>query len=136
MTVSGDQMGRALEPGSIEYGKKEQLVQQLGQLGGGGRRPPGPARPQAGVPAGGGGDDDFFSLLAGGEVAPPEGMPVTDGLSVGPGAGPAVPAATSVPSAMEDRLRLVALNARSPMLRAMARNALRRQVTRRLYGRG
>lgn len=136
MAVTGDQMGAAIAPGSIEYGKKEQLVKSLGSMMAGSHRPAGAATPAppAGL-QGGDAPDDLLGMLSSGEMPPSE-VPLTDGLSVGPGAGPVAPGISSIPSAMEDRLRLVALHAKTPMMRAMARNALRRQVTRRLYDRG
>jgi hypothetical protein len=136
MPATGEQMGAAIAPGSIEYGKKEQLVRALGGMMAGA-----PRNPRATTPAppkgnrGGQAPGDLMGMLTGGAL-PPAGLPLTDGLSVGPGAGPVLQDASSIPSALEDRLRLVALNAKTPMMRAMARNALRRQVTRRLYDRG
>ena len=68
--------------------------------------------------------DPVGMLLSGALGADPN--PVTSGLSVGAGPGPNV--RPGVPDATAERLRLVAQHAKTPMLRAMARAALRRRV--------
>jgi hypothetical protein len=66
--------------------------------------------------------DDPLAALMSGELNPGPSGPITEGLSVGPGAGPA--------NAVEDprivRVRQIALQAKSPTIRAVMRNELRR----------
>lgn len=123
MTVRDAQ--RAIEPGSVAQGDRAALEQGLSQVlgqapqGGGGDAPAGPG-PLA-IP------EDPLGALLSGEVSGEPGVPVTDGLSVGPGQGPA----QSQDIMMGDRaskLRMLATEASSPNIRAAARDELRRMA--------
>lgn len=131
--TTANQMSASLAPGSIEYGKRQEMESMLGGIMAGrqGQAPAvGGLAPPAGAASSG---DGLMDMLTSGEVAPYPDQPLTDGLSVGPGAGPPSELGPgAVPSQMEDRLRLVAMNAKTPHLRAMARMALRREVRRRM----
>ena len=59
-----------------------------------------------------------------GSIAPPQEGVLTDGLSVGPGTQPQGAVETEQP--LMQTLRQVAVQARSPVLRALARDELRR----------
>lgn len=115
-------LSAAIQPGSTEYGDRQTLEAGLATLpgAGGGAPPPSGGGPAAGgVPSMG---DPLSALLSGG-VDPTGGAGMlTDGLSVGPGTMP--------PGQQEDplmtTLRTAAAEARSPVLRALARNELRR----------
>jgi hypothetical protein len=80
-----------------------------------------------GGPGGGIGFDpgDPLGALAGGSVGSDPNLPVTDGLSVGPGA---VPYADQAADPLQERLLAMAQEAESPRLRAVARAALRQHV--------
>jgi len=54
--------------------------------------------------------------------------PLTSGLSMGPGPGPVMSGVAPISDSGAERLRILALNAASPVLRQMARNALRGTV--------
>lgn len=122
MPATKDQMGRTV---SMDYGQKGQFMSALQGPGSGGAQGggPAPAAPPAGVAPS---PTDPLGMLLGGALGPGPGDPVTAGLSVGPGGGP-----TTAPAVTDDvveRLRLVAQNAKTPMLRSMARAALLRRV--------
>jgi len=107
---NADQVTDAIEPGSLPYGERAPLTEAMpGLLG------PGPL-------GGGGGSVNPAQMLAAGDLGTSQGAPLTSGLSVGAGNTP-------TPMEFDDstsaRLRYVAQNAKSPQLRAMARNALR-----------
>lgn len=121
---SADNITRAIEPGSLPYGDRKKLGETLKQTGGGGGGgggvpQPGPTASSGGIP------NPVQRLLDGGYSSD---LPVTDGLAQGPGAGPA-----RRPSAMAEnprigKLRMIALEAKSPLLRYYARIALRTEM--------
>lgn len=120
MPATKDQMGRTV---SMDYGQKGQFMDALQGPGSGSAT--GGAGPAAGAPAVAPGPDDPLGLMLGGAI-PPSGQPLTEGLSVGPGAGPVqTPAVTDD---IVERLRMVAMHAKTPTLRAMARAALHRRI--------
>lgn len=124
MGAGSDLTSRAIAPGSTEYGERGSLEAGLSSAmsgGGGGTGAAGSGSVAAPVPSA----NDPLGALASGLVVPGGDMPpITDGLSVGPGAGPA----TMDPMLGDraERLRMLATNAKSPLLRNYARIALRR----------
>ena len=125
MPANVEQTTAAITPGSTEYGERGQLESDISQLlsGGGGPQPPTPGVTPQQAPGGAG--DPLAAMLSGSVPGAGSG-PLTSGLSVGPGAGGEVPPAP--PSNEIQALQRVALGAKSPQLRAMARVALRRRV--------
>jgi len=121
MTASPSESIAAIEPGSTEYGDRATLEAGLTELGGGAGVGPGgsPAPGATPLPATG---DPLGELMGGGVPGNPN-LPLTDGLSVGPGAGPAVE--DPMLSTRAERIRVIATSAESPMLRAAARAQLR-----------
>lgn len=105
-----------IEPGSTEYGDRQVLEDQMRQIQeqGNTRRPstPGAATQRA------------RDRLAAGPVSD---APVTDGLSVGPGAGPQH-VANPASGPLAEKYRIMATEARNPYLRHLARNALRAMI--------
>lgn len=125
MAASADDLRKAIAPGSVEHGQRDDLEAGLsGALGSSpGVGPGGP--PQPGMPQSAAGSP--LDALLGGQITPPQGndLPLTAGLSVGPGAGPA-----GLPGQdpRKAKLQQMATTARSPVLRQVARNELRRLV--------
>lgn len=120
MPAGADQMRKSIEPGSVPQGERAGLEQNLGALtaGGGAGQPaqqaPGGAAPSAADPLG---------ALTSGEVNPGDTqVPLTDGISVGPGQG----GKADVPDDQQQRLSLLASGSRSPAIRSAARLALLR----------
>ena len=112
---SADEISRSIEPGSTQYGDRQVVEDRIAQVMQSGNRtaaPPGAAS-QAGM-----------GKL---EQGPVSDLPVTDGLSVGPGAGPA-PADPLAGIPKAEQLRILAKEARSPRIRALARSSLRAMV--------
>ncbi len=126
-TASG--MEAAIEPGSVPYGERQGLEEALGGLG------QTVSMPGAG-PMGAPPMDDFMvpqdpmDMMMGGDIAP-EGD-LTAGLSRGLGSGPAQE--IEIPDSTVERLRIVALYARSPVLRMLAARALRGSVAELKHG--
>lgn len=124
--VTRDDLSRAIQPGSIEYGKRQQLEAGLASavpspaaIGAEGGQAPGPgALPPS--------PDNPLASLLDGSITPPVEGPITSGLSVGPGPGPH--GQVSPVSPRMARLQQVAMQARNPLVRQMARNELRRMV--------
>ncbi len=117
MPATQDQLNQSIEPGSIPHGDRQGLEQGLADIGG---------APPSGGPPGAGGplpspSNPLQSLLSG-EVTPGGDVPLTDGLSVGPGSG----GAQGVPDARKERLKILAQHAQSPTLRSGAMAALRK----------
>ena len=114
--ATADQLRKSIEPGSIPHGDRAGLEQNLGELPSTGAAQP--ARPAVGGPAPSGADP-LGSILSG-ELNPGgQNVPLTDGLSVGPGqGGPA-----DIPDDKQQRLQLLSTS-RSPQIRAAARLAL------------
>ena len=127
MTSRSD-LEAGIEPGSMPYGARQELVGGLEAAVGGEQG--GPGTPTAAVNAGvdpvDSVDDPLGALLSG-EIDP--GMtedPITSGLSVGPGVGPMGQVSNVSPK--QSRLIQVATQAKSPMIRWLARNELKRLV--------
>ena len=70
--------------------------------------------------------EDPFGGLTSGEVSGDPNLPLTDGLSVGPGQGGPSTVNPAMMTPRADRVRDLALNATSPSIRQAARNELRR----------
>lgn len=110
MVASASQIAKSVTPGSIPQGGRQQLAGNLqSALAGGG----GGAKTQA-----------LGALRSGTGKSP---LPITDGLSVGPGTTP-MPDIAQGPTDRVRKLQLLATSAKTPHLRAMARNALRRET--------
>lgn len=117
----------SIQPGSIPHGERGGLEAGLQEVLGG----------QAGGASGGGGGvapasplpspNDPLGALLGGQVPGDANLPVTDGLSVGAGAAP-ISEADPMLSDRASKLRAIATEASSPMLRAAARGELRRMA--------
>lgn len=127
MPAGSELTSAAIAPGSTEYGDRQKLEGSLSAIvgqGGGG----------APAPGGGGGapgpivPEDALGALMGGQVSPGGDMPLTDGLSVGPGAGPAAQQEDPLLGDRANRLRMIASEAASPQLRALARSELKRMT--------
>lgn len=124
---TADQLNKSITPGSTEYGERASLEQGLAQIasaptGGGG---PAPAATPGGSAIPPGPESPLGTLLSGGLT--PEPTPLTDGLSVGSGRGP-TPEPNPWTDNYTERLRYLAQFAKTPMLRAQARAALRYRV--------
>jgi hypothetical protein len=117
-----DQLIGSISPGSIPYGERQNIEAAIGQIGAA-PAPAGPITPATGslgIPS------NPLDPLVGGQL-PVNPDPVTAGLSMGPGTG-GVDSPIGIPPGSVERLRTVALNARSPVLRELARRALRSQA--------
>jgi len=125
--ASGSDIARTIEPGSLEYGDRQaitgRLQDSISAIQGGGP----PSAPAPGAPAPGPAVDPLARLLGGKYSSD---LPVTDGLSVGPGAGPALPGGGVASSPLVEKLRIIATEANSPLLRQYARAQLRREILR------
>jgi hypothetical protein len=128
MAANSKLVSGSIEPGSIPYGERGQLQDNIssvmsgasgGQQGGGGAPAGGGAPPP--LPSTG---DPMASLL-GGAVAGDD-LPVTDGLSIGPGAG--APTNDPMLGTKAQKYRSLATEASSPAVRALARQALRKMA--------
>lgn len=106
-------------PGTVAYGDRENLAAALDTPTQDTPSAPAATSGSAGV----GGPMDPLQAMLGGNI-PTGGNPVTSGLSVGPGNTPGPTQGQMNP--MQERLVHVALNAKSPQLRAFARQALRK----------
>jgi len=103
------ELNDAIEPGSLEYGDRQVVQDRISQIAAGPpQQTPGAASQAA------------QGRLSQGPVSD---LPVTDGLSVGPGRTPAPNPPNNDPRL--DALRNLAQHATSPMLRKLARNGLR-----------
>lgn len=118
---------KAITPGSTESGDRQTLEGGLAQVlggggaggGGGGQGAPLPAAPDGGQSGG------PIQALLGGLHSTED--PVTGGLSQGPGRTPNS-ALEGLPVSTMQKLQNIALNAKSPQTRYMARIALKRIV--------
>ncbi len=109
--ATADDVTRSIEPGSIASGERGPLEDRMKQAMA--------AAPQAPAPGAAGGRG--LDRLAQGPVSD---KPVTDGLALGPGASPA-PQGGIKDSPRINQLRLIATEARTPRMRALARDMLR-----------
>ena len=108
----------AIEPGSMEYGDRQVFEDRVKQINA-------QATPRQPVPQGEAVQPSRDKLAQGSFSE----RPITDGLSVGPGASPTpVNDPTMGPEA--ERYRLIAQNARNPYLRHLARSALKALIKR------
>lgn len=120
--ATAEQMRNSIEPGSIPQGGRQGLEQALGQIAPQQGMLPGPAQGQMMTESIGAPSNPLDPLVAGElDVNDDE---LTAGLSVGPGPGPE----PEIPSDRVQRLRILAVSARSPVLREVARRSLRRLV--------
>lgn len=126
---SASDIASTIEPGSLEYGDRQavagRLQETIPDLQGGAS----PSGPAPGAPAPGAAQDPLARLLGGKYSSD---LPPTDGLSVGPGAGPPSTGQGIASSPMIEKLRLIATQANSPLLRQYARQALRREIKKSL----
>ncbi len=123
MPATADQLNKSITPGSIPSGERGPLVQNLGELAGGGAAQPAQSGagggPGTGIPSAG----NPLGALVSGEINPGDtNTPLTDGISVGPGQG----GQSDVPDSQQQRLALLAQGSRSPAVRSAARLALLR----------
>jgi len=113
---SASEISDSISPGSTEYGDRQVIednIQQVVQA-----EPVGHVAGSSSAGAQGKLSQGSFSDL-----------PVTDGLSLGPGAGPPQNA-TIEGGANIDKFRLIAKNGRNPVIRKMARDAIRAHLNR------
>lgn len=111
----------SIDPGSVEHGERagleDQMRQVLAQQTAGTQAPPPGATASLA----------HQSL----NTRPTSDLPVTAGLSVGPGEGPS---AQFIEAPEIEHYRVLAEHARNPMLKAIARNALRAATMRAMNG--
>lgn len=119
MAVSASQLAGAIEPGSTEYGDRQVLESGLATAVPGNTGAGNPAVANVPPPVDAGGDP--LSALLNGAVKAPQTEALTDGLSVGGGYTPG-----DSPDPYVERVRQVATQSKSPVVRAIARNELRR----------
>ncbi len=100
----------SIEPGSTEYGDRQVIEERIQQAASQRAEPRTPG-------AVSGATQDRLSQ---GSVSD---LPITSGLSVGPGAGPSATSALGEGTDIE-QFRLIATTARNPLLRKLARDAL------------
>jgi hypothetical protein len=109
-------IGDSIEPGSLPYGERQIVEENIQQAAS--QRAPAPVPGQA--------SGLTSDRLASGPVSD---LPITDGLSLGPGSGPATSGSIAAGQSPA-QLRLIAQNARNPLLRKNARDALRATLNR------
>lgn len=116
-----DRIRRSIEPGSIPFGERQRLEQTLSQISAARQPLPGATMAQAAPPSLGIPANPLDPLLGGDlTIADDE---LTSGLPVGPGPGPVT---QELPDGRIARLRILALSARTPLLRELARRTLSR----------
>lgn len=113
--VSADDIARSIEPGSTEYGDRQVVEDRIRQVS---------AQAQAAPPVRDG--SRARAALDKTVAGPVSDQPITAGLSIGPGAGPTSQAVVQGPRV--EKLRILAKEARSPRLRALARDLLRAEA--------
>lgn len=113
---SASDISDSIAPGSTEYGDRQVIEDRIQQAA---VQSPTPRVPGQAS----GATQDRLS------AGPVSELPVTDGLSVGPGTGP-VRAAGVEQGQTPEQLRLIATNARNPVIRKLARDALRANLNR------
>lgn len=124
MAAGVDAIQNAISPGSTAYGERGALEEAISVGGASGGMAP--AAGAAAAPVSMGPLDPLTALMDGTVESNPE-VPVTDGLSVGPGAQPF---ADDSADPLKARLIAVAEGAESPRLRAAALTLLRQHVRR------
>jgi len=120
--ASADAIARSIEPGSTEYGERQEIASRLDQALSAAPQP-GPAVAPGPAPASL--TNPMDKLLGGGHSSD---LPVTAGLPVGPGPGPASASRGLASSPKAEQLRAIATSAKSPILRQLARDALAREI--------
>jgi hypothetical protein len=125
MAATTEQLRGAIDIGSLPFGQRQAFESSLGEIG---------AATPAATGARGAQDPGSLGLpsnpldpLLSGEL-PVGDDPLTSGLSAGPGPGPLGGGISPITDNSVDRLRILALNAKSPQLRLLARRALRGSV--------
>ena len=119
---------KAIEPGSTASGDRQTLEAGLGSVlgedssGQGGGPPPAPGAGGLTIP-----EDPIGALLSGEASGNPD-IPLSDGLSLGPGAGAPDNIHPAMKTSRANRVRDLAMNASTPMIRQAARNELRRMM--------
>jgi len=117
-------LARSIEPGSIPHGDRQTLESNLPAALSQQEQAAGPVAPNGGslaIP------EDPVGALLSGEIAGDPNEPTTAGLSVGPGDGPAEQPDVMLGNRAE-RLRQLATESTSPILKDAARNELRRMA--------
>jgi len=123
MPAGSELTSDAIAPGSMAYGDRGPLEQGLSSaMGGGGGAPQGGAPAPTALPT----PENPLGALLSGQVGGGD-TPITDGLSVGPGANP-VTAPDQMLGDRASRLRMIATEAASPQMRELARSMLRRMA--------
>lgn len=120
---NAEQVKSAIAPGSTPYGERGQLEQAVSSAT---ATPPSPVQGRISS------QDPFSGPMAAlmGQGGYTSDRPVTSGLSVGPGSGPAADL-SGLPLDVMKKLHVVATTAKSPQLRGAALLALRRIVRNR-----
>ncbi len=113
---SASDISDSISPGSTEYGDRQVVEDRIQQV------------VQA-EPAGHVAGSSTAGAMAKLGQGPQSDLPITDGLSLGPGAGPPQDA-TIEGGANIDKFRLIAANGRNPVIRKMARDAIRAHLNR------
>jgi len=113
---SASDISDSISPGSTEYGDRQVIEDRIQQAA----ATQAPAAPSGAI------NSATQDRLSRGPVSD---LPVTDGLRLGPGSGPA-PAAGQLQGTDFEQLRLIATEARNPLLRKLARDALTARVQR------
>lgn len=126
MAASPDEMRRSIDVGSLPFGTRQAFEQGLGEVGSA-VPTQGAVRPAAAQAGGLQMPSNPLDPLLAGELDTGH-DPLTSGLSVGPGPGPTSLGDIPISDSSVDRLRILAMNASSPVLRNLARRALRGTV--------
>ena len=123
--ANANDIAAAVTPGSMPYGERQKFAGSLQQAmpGGTGQGPPSPPGLPPIVPQK---DMGPLDVLTQGVHSSAD--PVTAGLTVGPGRTPAAPGAPLLDQDKMSRLRDIAMNARTPVLRNAARQLLRQMA--------
>lgn len=122
MAATKDQMTRGISPGSMPFGQRQAFQNSLGNLGPAGQAPVAGAAPLPGNSLGT--PSNPLDFLAGGRIKA-NSDELTAGLSVGPGPGPI---REDLPDSRTERLRLMSMYAKSPVLRELSRRGLNTKV--------
>lgn len=121
MPATASDLSAAIQPGSTEYGDRQVLEEGLAQVV---PQQQGPSTAATSAPPPLDSTTDPLAAILQGKLDPGASGAITDGLSVGPGVTPN--AAPQDPVLI--RLRNIATTAKSPLVRAAARNEMRRRV--------
>ena len=113
---NADDISKSIEPGSLEYGNRQVVEDRIQQAA--------TQRKEPRVP--GAASSATQGRLAKGPVS---NLPVTAGLAVGPGAS-SIPVDGIASNPDVEKFRLLAVNARNPVIRKLARDALRATLSK------